>query len=69
VLSTLFAGPAVCIGVLTAGLILSIMIIPFITASAAMCLETVPPVIKEAAYGIGCHHLEVSATSSFPTRG
>ena len=55
----LFAGPPYGIGVLTAGLILAIMVLPFITAISRDVFETVPPVLKEAAYGIGCTTWEV----------
>ena len=59
VLSTLFAGPPYGIGILTAGLILAIMVLPFITSISRDVFETVPPVLKEAAYGIGCTTWEV----------
>ena len=58
-LSTLFAGPPYGIGMLTAGLILAIMVLPFITSMTRDVFETVPPVLKEAAYGIGCTTWEV----------
>jgi phosphate transport system permease protein len=44
---------------LTAGLILAIMVLPFITSITREVLDTVPPVLKEAAYGIGCTRWEV----------
>src|SRR5262245_25767636 len=53
-LDVLFAGPPYGIGVLTAGLILAIMVLPFITSISRDVFEAVPPVIKEAAYGLGC---------------
>jgi len=59
VLSQLFAGPPYGVGLLTAGLILSIMVLPFITSITREVFETVPPVLKEAAYGIGCTRWEV----------
>jgi phosphate transport system permease protein len=59
VLSSLFAGPPYGIGVLTAGLILAIMVLPFITAVTRDVFLTVPPVLKEAAYGMGCTTWEV----------
>jgi phosphate transport system permease protein len=59
VLSTLFAGPPYGIGMLTASLILAIMVLPFITAISRDVFETVPPVLKEAAYGLGCTTWEV----------
>jgi phosphate transport system permease protein len=60
VLSTLFAGPPYGIGVLTAGLILAIMVLPFITSISRDVFEAVPPVLKEAAYGLGCTTWEVA---------
>jgi phosphate transport system permease protein len=59
VLSTLFAGPPYGIGILTAGLILAIMVLPLVTSISRDVFEAVPPVLKEAAYGIGCTTWEV----------
>lgn len=59
VLSTLFAGPPYGIGTLTAALILAIMVLPFITAVSRDVFETVPAMLKESAYGIGCTRWEV----------
>jgi phosphate transport system permease protein len=59
VLSDLFAGPPYGIGTFTASLILSIMILPFISAVTRDVFETVPPILKEAAYGLGCTTWEV----------
>jgi phosphate transport system permease protein len=59
VLSSLFAGPPYGIGVFTAGLILAIMVLPFITSISRDVFEAVPPVLKEAAYGLGCSTWEV----------
>jgi len=59
VLNQLFAGPPYGIGMLTAGLILAIMVLPFITSITREVFETVPAVLKEAAYGIGCTRWEV----------
>jgi phosphate transport system permease protein len=58
-LSSLFAGPPYGIGTLTAGLILAIMVLPFITSISRDVFEAVPPVLKEAAYGLGCTTWEV----------
>src|SRR3974390_1268310 len=60
VLSTLFAGPPYGIGILTAGLILAVMVLPFITSISRDVFEAVPPVLKEAAYGLGCTTWEVA---------
>ncbi len=59
VLQDLFAGPPFGIGVFTAGLILAIMTLPFISAITRDVFETVPPVLKEAAYGLGATTWEV----------
>ena len=59
ILSSLFAGPPYGIGMLTAGLILAIMVLPFITSISRDVFDAVPPVLKEAAYGVGCTTWEV----------
>ena len=58
-IGALFAGPPYGIGIFTAGLILAIMVLPFITAITRDVFLTVPPVLKEAAYGVGCTTWEV----------
>jgi phosphate transport system permease protein len=55
----LFKGPMMGIGILTAGLILSVMIIPFISSVMRDVFEIVPAVLKESAYGLGCTKWEV----------
>jgi phosphate transport system permease protein len=65
-LSSLFAGPPYGIGVLTAGLILAIMVLPFITSISRDVFNTVPPVLKEAAYGVGCTTWEVVRSIVLP---
>jgi phosphate transport system permease protein len=55
----LFAGPPLGIGVLTAGFILAIMVLPFISSIMRDVFETVPPILKESAYGLGATHGEV----------
>ena len=55
----LFSGPTMGIGILTAGLILSVMIIPFISSVMRDVFEIVPAVLKESAYGLGCTRWEV----------
>lgn len=59
ILGSVFAGPPFGIGVFTAGLILSIMVIPFITAVMRDVFELVPPMLKESAYGLGSTTWEV----------
>jgi phosphate transport system permease protein len=54
-----FSGPTMGIGILTAGLILSVMIIPFIASVMRDVFEIVPAVLKESAYGLGCTRWEV----------
>ena len=58
-LSSVFEGPPYGIGMLTAGLILAIMVLPFITSISRDVFDAVPPVLKEAAYGIGSTRWEV----------
>jgi len=59
ILSSLFEGPPYGIGMLTAGFILAIMVLPFITAISRDVFDAVPPVLKEATYGLGCTTWEV----------
>jgi phosphate transport system permease protein len=59
ILSSLFEGPPFNVGMLTAGIILAIMVLPFITSVSRDVFEAVPPVLKEAAYGLGCTTYEV----------
>jgi len=58
-LGALFEGPPFGIGMMTAGLILSIMVIPFVTAVMRDVFELVPPMLKESAYGLGATTWEV----------
>jgi phosphate transport system permease protein len=55
----LFQGPPYGIGVLTASFVLSIMVIPFISAVMRDVFETVPDVLKESGYGLGATTWEV----------
>ena len=66
ILSVIFAGPPYGIGTLTAGLILAIMVLPFITSISRDVFDAVPPVLKEAAYGIGCTTWEVFRSVVLP---
>ena len=59
ILGELFAGPPLGIGIFTAGVILSIMVIPFITAVMRDVFAVVPPMLKESAYGLGSTRWEV----------
>ena len=66
VLGYLFKGPASGLGMLTAGIILAFMVIPFITAMFVEILESVPAMLKESAYGVGCTTYEVFRNVSVP---
>jgi len=55
----LFRGPPLGIGVLTAGFILAVMVLPFIAAVTRDVFLTVPPILRESAYGIGLTTAEV----------
>ena len=59
IIGPLFQGAPNGIGMLSAGFILSIMVIPFIASVMRDVFEIVPPVLKESAYGIGCTTWEV----------
>ena len=58
-IGVLFAGPPLGIGVLTAGIILGVMVLPFISSIMRDVFETVPPMLKESAYGLGATTWEV----------
>jgi phosphate transport system permease protein len=58
-LGTLVSGPPVGIGILSAGIILAIMIIPFIASVMRDVFEVTPPLLKESAYGLGSTTWEV----------
>ncbi len=55
----LFAGPPLGIGVLTAGFILAVMVLPFISSIMRDVFETVPAVLKESTYALGATTTEV----------
>jgi phosphate transport system permease protein len=59
VIGDVFAGPPLGIGILTAGLILGIMVLPFIASVMRDVFETVPAILKESAYGLGATTAEV----------
>jgi len=59
IIGSWFAGPPIGVGILTAGIVLSLMVIPFIASVMRDVFETVPPVLKESAYGVGCTTWEV----------
>ena len=53
------AGPPIGVGILTASIVLALMVIPFIASVMRDVFETVPEVLKESAYGLGCTTWEV----------
>jgi phosphate transport system permease protein len=55
----LFSGPPLGLGILTAGFILAVMVLPFIAAVTRDVFLTVPAILRESAYGIGCTTSEV----------
>jgi phosphate transport system permease protein len=62
----LFAGPPFGVGIFTAAIVLAVMILPFIAATMRDVLTAVPPVLKEAAYGLGATKWEVVRSVSIP---
>ncbi|MFA7666420.1 MAG: phosphate ABC transporter permease subunit PstC [Burkholderiaceae bacterium] len=62
----IFAGPPLGIGVFTAGVVLALMVIPFTASVMRDVFETVPPVLKESAYGLGCTTWEVVGNIVLP---
>ena len=65
-LGAFVSGPPVGIGVLSAGIILAIMIIPFISAVMRDVFEVTPPLLKESAYGLGATTWEVVSKVVLP---
>ncbi len=66
ILSGLVSGPPVGIGILSAGIILAIMIIPFIASVMRDVFEVTPPLLKESAYGLGATTWEVVSKVVLP---
>jgi phosphate transport system permease protein len=66
VVGPLFQGHPMGIGMLTAGIILAIMVIPFIASVMRDVFEVVPPMLKESAYGLGATTWEVVWTIVLP---
>src|SRR5207245_7376531 len=65
-LGSVFAGPPSYLSLFNAALILAIMVLPFITSISVDVFKTVPPVLKEAAYGVGCTTWEVVGNVVMP---
>lgn len=66
ILNSIFAGPPSNLSLFNASLVLAIMILPFITAISRDVFATVPPVLKESAYGLGCTTWEVARNVMIP---
>ena len=66
VLNEIFKGPASNLSLFNASLVLSIMVLPFIASISRDVFMTVPPVLKEAAYGVGCTTWEVMRSIVIP---
>ena len=66
IIGALFSGAPLGLGVLTAGLILAIMILPFISALFVDIIESAPQMLKESAYGVGSTTYEVFRHVSVP---
>ncbi len=65
-LGALVSGPPVGIGILSAGIILAIMVIPFIASVMRDVFEVTPPLLKESAYGLGSTTWEVMSQVVLP---
>ena len=65
-LGAFVSGPPVGIGILSAGIILAIMVIPFISAVMRDVFEVTPPMLKESAYGLGATTWEVVSRVVLP---
>ena len=66
VIGDLFQGPPFGTGIFTAAMVLAVMVIPFISATMRDVFDTVPPVYKESAYGVGCTTWEVMRSIVLP---
>ena len=66
ILGPLFQGPPMGIGMLTAGIVLGVMIIPFIAAVARDVFNAVPPPLREAAVALGATRWEILSRVTLP---
>ena len=64
----LFSGPPLGVGMLSAGLILAVMVIPFTSSVAREVLKTVPVAQREAAYALGATRFEAIRAAMFFAR-
>ena len=65
-IGAIFTGPPIGIGMLTAGIVLGIMVIPFIAAVARDVFNAVPPPLKESAVALGSTRWEVLSRVTLP---
>jgi phosphate transport system permease protein len=65
-LASLVSGPPVGIGIFSAGVILAIMVIPFIASVMRDVFEVTPALLKESAYGLGSTTWEVVSKVVLP---
>jgi phosphate transport system permease protein len=65
-IGSLFQGPPMGLGMLTAGIILGFMVLPFTCAITRDVFQMVPNVVKESAFGLGATTLEVTAKVTIP---
>jgi phosphate transport system permease protein len=66
VIGPLFQGPPIGIGMLTAGIVLGIMVIPFVASVAREVFSAVPPALKEAAVALGSTRWEILSRVTIP---
>ena len=66
VIGPIFTGPSIGIGMLTAGIVLGIMVIPFVAAVARDVFNAVPPPLKESAIALGSTRWEVLSRVTLP---
>ena len=66
IIGPLFSGPPIGIGMLTAGIVLGIMLIPFIAAVAREVFSAVPPALKESAVALGSTRWEILSRVTLP---
>jgi phosphate transport system permease protein len=66
VIGPLFSGPPIGIGMLTAGIVLGVMVIPFIASVAREVFSAVPPSLKESAVALGSTRWEILSRVTLP---
>ncbi len=65
-LASLFQPPMIGVGMLTGGIILALMILPYICAVSRDVFRMTPPILKESAYGMGATTWEVTRQVTIP---